>query len=428
MKTAFLKYFGLNPAESQHVRVAGNVWALLLLQLTNYILPLVLLPILIVRLNVENYGILAFGLYTIQYLITLSDYGFFFSATRQVSLIQNKPESLSEIFWSVQYSRFLLSLVGFFLLMFFIATVRLDENERSVLMLLFISVIGNVFSPQWLFQGMERMKWITIVQLASKLLLLVGVLVYVKGPEDLPAAAFLHGSTQLFAGIASMVLAIRIFKVRIIIPHAKSVWYQLKDGWHIFITTFYTTLYVNTNGFLLKFITGNNEWVGYYQAGEKVVRAVASLFNPFMTALFPYISRKIEENRQEGVKLFFQLLNRLSILTFISMVLLWIFAPWISHILLQQASPEVVSIIQILAVVVFFGTAGSMLSLQLFLNIGWKSKLPYLLFLLAVLDILMCFWLIPHSGHNGAALALAVTEVLAPVIYIGLFKLRYPKP
>jgi O-antigen/teichoic acid export membrane protein len=422
LKKIFLRYFGLNAEETQHIQVARNTGSLFLLQIVNYLLPLILLPVLIGSLGSENYGILAFGLYSIQYLVTLSDYGFLFSATRQVSVAKVNQQQLAEIFWAVQYSRFLLSLAGFMLLLLFLAFVPLTETERSVVMLLFLSVIGNVFSPQWIFQGMEKMQWITWIQLLSKLLLLTGVLCFVHSPDDLAVAAFLHGGVQFATGCILMITAIRIFKIKIIIPAFKSVWFQLADGWHIFITTFYTTLYVNTNGFLLKFITGNNEWVGYYHAGEKVVRAVASLFNPFMTALFPYISRMLAQNREEGIKLFFKILNRLSVITFFCMIMLWVLAPAISQLVLRNTSPESVSIIQILAVIVFFGTAGAMLSLQLYLNIGWKNRLPYFLFLLAIADIFLCLWLIPHSGHNGAAVALAITEVLAPAFYLFYYR------
>ena len=415
-------YLGIEEGNHAGRTVAKNFSALFILQMLNYILPLVLIPFLLKKLGSDGYGVFAFAQYTIQYLVIITDYGFNFSATKQISVNQQDKEKISRIFSAVLFIRLGLCVISLLLLLAFCYAWNDSGEETGIMLLTFLSVTGSALMPLWFFQGIEKMKWITIVNVISKMVMLLLVLLMVESESDVHLAAFLFGITQLAAGIMALGIAIGLFKVRILFPQWKEINNQLKQGWYVFISTFYTSVYVNSNGFLIGILTQNNVLVGYYQVGEKVVRAVTSFFIPFTTAVFPFISKKIAEHRQNGVHLFFRILARVSMLSLLASLFLFIMAPFICQWLFPGSAQPATMVVRILSVIPFFGTAGSMLSYQLFLNIGLQRALPYLLGFLMFLDILACIIFIPHYTYEGAAWALAFTEVLAPILYLLVYR------
>lgn len=414
-----LKYYGLlrdRLKNHDNKRLFENFIALVFLQLANYALPLIILPYLTHVLEPENYGKLASAQYAIQFLVIITDFGFNFSATRQISLVQKDPERISKIFNAVIVIKLFLMILSFILLFSWIKAEGMNENEANLLYLTFFVVVGNVIFPVWLFQGMEKMKWVTIINVITKTIFAVSVFFLVTQKNDFMMAAGLNSVAFILTGLAGIGFAVYKLKIKFTFPEKKELIYHFRDGWFIFISTLYTALYVNSNGFILGQLT-NDTFVGYYSPGEKIVRAFASLFSPVMLAFFPFISKKFEEDIVKGTKTFFYFFKRVCVLGFCCSLLIFFGAEYIAWIFGEEYR-ESVEVIRWLSVIPFFGTAGAMLSYQLFLNIGLKKWLPYILGFLALLDISLCFWLIPEKGHIGASISLSVVEILAPLLYL----------
>jgi polysaccharide transporter, PST family len=264
------------------------------------------------------------------------------------------------------------------------------------------------------------MKWVTIFQVSIKIIFTASIFILVKSPEDVYITAGLHSIANVAGGLFAFFTALRIFKIKLRFPSLKEMIFQLKDGWYVFITTIYNAVYVNSTGFILGLLT-NNITVGYYSAAEKIVRAVASLFNPLTFAFFPYISKKFGESMETGLKMFFYFLKRTALFGFIFSLILYFFADLICYILLREDYEKSAEVMRILSVIPFAGIIGVMMSYQLFFNIGLKRSLPYLFSVLVITDISLCYLLIPEHGLYGAAFALLVTEVLAPLMYLGIY-------
>lgn len=406
-------------AKSENKTLFNNFISLFVLQLMNYALPLIILPFLTQKLGPANYGKVAWAQYAIQYLIFFTDYGFHFSANRLISVDRNNQEKINRIFNAVMFIKFILMIISFLLLFIWVRASGFTNEEQMILYISFLMVIGAVFTPVWLFQGMEKMKWMTVINVIVKILLVISVFLLVKNREDVMMTAWLLAGANTVIGIITLISAIRIFKIRIFIPNFKDISFQFKEGWLVFLTTIFTAIYVTSNGFLLGELSGDTA-LGYYTPAEKIIRAVASFFNPIMFALYPFISKKFAENKREATKLFFKLLWQISIVTFLASVLIFILAPLTDDFLGSEYSSSI-RIIQWLAFIPFFGTAGALLSYHLFLNAGLKRILPWILLVLAIVDILLCYLLIPKYHEEGAAIALLIIEVSAPVIYLVIY-------
>ena len=96
--------------------LVANFSYLTLLQVAGYIFPLITMPYLARVIGVEGFGKIAFASAIIVWFQTVSDWGFNFTATRDVAKNRDNKEKVSEIFSNVLWARCILTVVSFLLL------------------------------------------------------------------------------------------------------------------------------------------------------------------------------------------------------------------------------------------------------------------------------------------------------------------------
>ncbi len=268
-------------------RLFSNFFSLSLLQAANYIFPLLTLPYLVRVLGVENFGLLAFATALITYFSIITDYGFNLTATREISIHRENKQKVIEIFSSVMTIKVLLMFLSFFLLTILVFSFEKFSKDWEIYFLTFATILGQILFPVWLFQGMERMKYITYLNVLSRLIFTVAIFIFVQEQNDYYMVPLLTSLGSLVAGIWSLVLVKREFGVIFVFQKIEVIKHYLVDGWHVFISRIYVSLYTTTNVLLLGLFT-NHTIVGYYSIAEKTVNAIGSFFIPLDQTLYPY--------------------------------------------------------------------------------------------------------------------------------------------
>ena len=97
--------------KKDHRRVLENFFSLSILNVANYVFPIILIPYLTRVLGVEKYGTYIYAYSIINYLTLFVQYGFEYSATKKVSLIRDDHFLLEKIYSSIMLLR-----IGFNLL------------------------------------------------------------------------------------------------------------------------------------------------------------------------------------------------------------------------------------------------------------------------------------------------------------------------
>ena len=104
-----------------------NIAAMTIVQAMSYILPLVTLPYLTRTLGLEAFGQIIFVQLILQYFILITDWGFLWSATKEIALVRHQPEVLSKLFistWLAQWLLLLMSAIMLFILVVIIPALH----------------------------------------------------------------------------------------------------------------------------------------------------------------------------------------------------------------------------------------------------------------------------------------------------------------
>ena len=246
-----------------------NFISLSLIQGTNYILPLLIFPYLVKVLGVENFGIMAFAQTIALYLMVITDYGFNLSATKDIAIIRDTDApAITRIYNEVMTTKLVLLVLTFSFLAGLIFFIPFFRKEYFLYLCSFTIVIGQMLNPTWFFQGMEQMKYATILNVVSKGIFTILVFVFIKSPTDYWLANLLQGGGSMVAGILSQQFVIKNFNIKISIAGFEKVLSQLNKSWPVFISNFAIMACFSNNIFILG-LFANKLTIGYYSIAEK---------------------------------------------------------------------------------------------------------------------------------------------------------------
>jgi len=398
------------PAITTRRKLIGNMFWLYGLQGLNYFIPLAVLPYLVRVLGVERYGLVAFAQALAQGFMFLTDYGFNLSATRRIAQLHDDPREVARVFWAVITIKTALMVAGAGVLAGLIVLVPRFHSDASLYVVAYAAVVGSVLFPVWLFQGMEQMRYISVVSGGAKLLGAALLFFLVHRPSDYLLALAIQSVSMLLAGIAGFIAALAHFRIGFRFPSRTDLSKMLAEGWHLFISSVAGTLYATSNVFLVGLIAGNVQ-AGYFSAAEKTVRGVQGLLTPMTQAIYPHVSGLAQESRERALSFIRKTLGWMGLLSFLPSILLLIFARPVALLLFGPAAEGSIVPLRLIALLPFVLTVSSVLAVQTMIPFGMERQLSRIYVAAGVTSLLFSLPLIHQFGATGAGIAVLVIEV-----------------
>jgi len=405
----------LKAAWGQNRRVLSNFVALSIVQASNYLVPVIILPYLFRVLGDSRYGLIEFARAVSIYFLTVTDYGFSLSATREIAVHREDPQKVSEIFSAVMLLRFLMVVLSLAALVALVLGVPRLRADWAVYLLAFGHVIGQWLLPAWLYQGMERMRLVAVVNVIARVLFIVSIFVFVAGPADYLYVPLFQSLTSILTGLVALVMAFREFSIRFYIPAISVLKRELKNGWYIFLSRIATSLYTTSNIVILG-LFADNASVGYYAAGDKIARAIQGLQIPLSQAIFPHIGKLASRSRQAALAFTSQVIRIVSVLTLGLSVGLFVAAPYIARAALGERFAPGVPVIRILSFLPFIIGLSNIFGVQIMVNFGLKRALTRILTTAGFLNIIMALALVVPFRHIGISITSLLTEILVTTL------------
>jgi len=207
-----------------------NILSLVVVQGGNYIIPLLTFPYLVRIYGTENYGLIAYSLSFSQFFVIFSGFGLNLYGPRELAIANNDDKEISKIFSGVYIVKLVLLAMSFVVLLTLVYTVPQFIEYRLILLMAFTVVVAQTISPVWFFQGVEKMKWITIINLSSKLMYAAILFLVFTKKTSVVWVPFVNGVTQLLSALFGVWIVLRKMKVKVKIPSIHYLKKVVKDS------------------------------------------------------------------------------------------------------------------------------------------------------------------------------------------------------
>jgi len=375
--------------------LASNFGYMMLLQIAGYIFPLITIPYLARVVGVEGFGKIAFAAAIVVWFQTITDWGFNYTATRDVAKNRDDPEKVSEIFSNVLWARILLMLLSFGLLILAISTVPYLKENQLIILLTFLLVPGHIMFPEWFFQAMERMKFITIFSLISKVVFTGMVFVFINEKEDYILQPVFMSLGYLVSGAVSIYLILVRWRVKIHTPQWRAVVSTIRGSTDVFITNIMPNLYYGFSTLLVGFFGGpvSN---GILDAGRKFVGVSEQFISVISRVFYPYLARN---GSKHGVYLMISLVTSI-----LGAFFLFLGAPLIIKLFYTPEFYPAVVVLQISSLSLLFLSLRNAYGVNYLVLRGHEKISRNIIVVTSILGFAVSIPMVYFMGYIGAAI------------------------
>lgn len=395
-------------------RLRDNVFALSIVQLSGYIVPLVTLPYLTRVLGPEAYGKVIYAQVLMTYCTMIVDYGFSWSATRKIAVGRADRKLVSSAFlgtWLAQWLLVILS--GLCTAAVVLLSHRLYINA-SLYAAAFTLVIGDALFPIWLLQGLEHLKLVALLQLTVRALTLIPIFTLVTRPSDAIIVLLINGGSTILIGIVSLVWISRKCFIDWRRPSFHEALRELRDGFPLFTSRLSVSFYTIFVPLALGWFAGPIV-LATFQVADKLRSTAQSMLSPLSQALYPHVSLLFATNRDAALSVVNRSVLLIAILASLGGILLFTFSNPIITLIAGHQFARSASVLRYLAFVPLIVGLSNMFGVQIMLPNGMNWLFNTILIAGGILGILVIIPFVITLQATGAALSVLLIELFITI-------------
>jgi len=386
-----------------------SILSLYVLQASAYLIPLITTPYLAHTLGVAHFGILGIASGIIGYVSLVTDWGFGFTATREVARHATDAAALRKIYWNTVLAKTLLCSCA---LVMFIAAVWVIPQWRQMGSILFVaslSSVTNIFNTAWFLQGLERMVRMATISLVSRFLTVPLIFTLVHSPDDVIVVVAIGTGLGIISTVISFFVANHAVPLLPIHFDIKGACRQIKAGSSIFLSTAGISLYTQSNIIMIGAIAGPVQ-AGLYNGAEKIQRAVIGLIGPVSSAVYPRINNLLVSNPKQSHQLMRMTLMVQGLFALCLSAGMFLTADIGTHLLLGEQYLRAIPIIRCLSALPFLIGVSNVLGVNMMFPFGMNNEVALITMASGAFNVVMLSLLTYFQGAMGAAISIVLTE------------------
>ncbi len=373
------------------------------------ILPLVVTPYVARVLGADQVGIYTFSSTVACYFIMFGKLGLDNYGNRSIAACRENIEERSKVFWSIYIMQVITGLISIFIFILLIITAF--QEDRIVYLMQLIYVASVLFDVSWFFYGMEKFRITMIRSLVSRMLIIVGVFLFVHSDQDLwiytgiMSACFMLEQVQLVPFLFRQVKRVKLKK--------EDIFCHIIPNFKLFIPLFALSIYNWLDKIMLGVIVNSTAVVAFYAYAENIINIPKGILSALDTVMLPRISNLVANNRiEEGVQ---KMRNSIRFNSFICCALCFgiagvapNFVPWFFG---SEYTPTILLTMQ-LAMVMIPMSIVNVVQTQYLIPFHREHVYIWSVSLGAITNIILNLVLIPFYGASGAVIGTFGAEIV----------------
>lgn len=269
-------------------KIAENYFFMTLLLVLNSFFGLLIYPYLIRTLGAESYGVYIFASTVVNYFICFIGFGFDMYGVRLIAenpfSIKKKSNVLSIIFTTKLY----LEIVSIILAVLVSFTFPILRTYFWVYIVCFANTLLNIFFPTWYFQGVQKMRVVSYIQLIFKLLSLPFIFIFIKKPDDILLFAIIMTASSLLGALYAFIHLLVFEKLKISLVPIKYTLVYIKESQYFFYTNFLNMMKIQTINLIIGTRYSMTD-LALYDLANRIVSIPLMLITNINSALFPKV-------------------------------------------------------------------------------------------------------------------------------------------
>jgi len=400
---------------------------LTVLQFANYLIPLLIIPYIVRVLGADMFGKVSYAQNIISYPTLIVNFGFDYSATREIAVNKENKLVITRIFWSVIKQKTILLFITFLGLVILYFTFSKVNNDFNLYIFVFLMNVGIVVFPTWFFQGIEEMGKMAVFNFFIKGLGLILTILFVKNISDYLYYPLLISFSYIGCGAVTLIYVIKHYDLRFIYTNKELDKILFKKSFPIFLNNLFVSGYTITNLTMLGFYASDKE-LGYYSGAFKIIMAILMVTStPINMAIYPQISRKFAESRNLGLQYFKIVIRNLAIIATLISIITFSLSPLLIKLLLGNEFNLSLNLLRLFSVLPFLVILASIFTVQGLYGTGLQKYAPWIGLTLGTFCVIFNLIAIPNYGMYGAAWGWILSEFLEIIMAGGLFMYGFKK-
>lgn len=347
-----------------------NVSYLSTLQVFLLLAPLITYPYLIGILGIKLYGLVISAQVAAGYCSIVVDYGFQRTGVRYISINRDCREKKSKIVSSIFILRFVLWLITLGVYVGIISVIPICRNHFLLFMFSYGLTFNELLFPQYYFLGIEKMKFITLLNLAVRGGFILLIFLFIKSQDDYVYVPLFTSLGYCLGGVLSLYIIFVKEELKFVVPLKRVLLYYLKDAFPVFLTNVIASIKDKTNYLILASSIGVSEVV-IYDLAVKIANILSLPSNMISMVLLPRMALKVDKST--FMRWIFFVVGG----TIFIVAIFYVIIPYVSHFFLSGEKDVDLLPIRLYLIVPIILSGSSFISYNLLLSGGYNKYLLY---------------------------------------------------
>lgn len=377
------------------------------------VVPLITAPylartLLPTAVGINSYVSSVVTIFTSLGLIGLNNY-----SLREIAYVRDDKKKLNKTFSELFFLRMICLVVTSII---YIIYAIISEYKIYFLVQL-VAVLATFIDIAWIYQGFEEFKVTVTRNFIVKILNILSIFIFIKGPEDLLLFMII---SSIYSVIVNFVLYFGIKnKVGKIIVKGINIKRHIIPTLKLFVPQVASMVYLQCDKMMIKFLAEDISYVGFYDQAERIVKIPLALITALSSVMLPRLANEYKNNNKDAVKNHILSSFKFSLLMAIPLMLGVVaiaadFIPWF----LGDGYNKVIPVMMILSIIVLFISLSSVTGSQYLTAINKTKILTIATITGATINCIINFLLIPKFNAIGAAIGTIIAEALVFIIEI----------